>query len=155
MTSGPFLEFWVPGKPTTKGSFIPMQNPRTKRIFLKPDSNRSKPWADAVKLAAKMHVAKIGGLQCPVYGKSVPLTFYGKFYFVRPASHFTTTGLLKPNAPGFPMSKSRDGDGDKLLRNTWDPLTGVIWDDDSQVVTWAGLKQYGEEEGALITIRAV
>ena len=44
-------------------------------------------------------------------------------------------------------------DGDKIERACWDALKGIAFRDDAQIVSWTGMKQYGEESGVKITIR--
>lgn len=46
-------------------------------------------------------------------------------------------------------------DGDKLTRAIWDALTGVAFEDDSQVVEWHGVKrraEVGEPAGVFIEV---
>lgn len=62
-------------------------------------------------------------------------------FFERPKTH--TVGrkglVLKDGAPEFP---GRVGDVDKIERALLDALTGVLWDDDDQVVGGLKLKGY-------------
>jgi crossover junction endodeoxyribonuclease RusA len=53
---------------------------------------------------------------------------------------------------------TRKPDGDKLTRCVWDALTHIVWDDDAQVVAWAGSKreaEIGETPGARIRVRVL
>lgn len=39
----------------------------------------------------------------------------------------------------------RKNDGDNLVKAVWDALNGVAWDDDGQIVEWAGDRWYASE----------
>lgn len=74
-----------------------------------------------------------------------------EFLFARAKSHYTGTGLLSSRAPMFP----RRGDVDKLARAVLDALTGIAYEDDSQVCELLVTKRYclrGEAFGAGIRI---
>jgi Holliday junction resolvase RusA-like endonuclease len=60
------------------------------------------------------------------------------FLFARPKGHTGKKGLL-PSAPKHMTTKP---DLDKLIRAVLDALTGVVWVDDSQVVTVTARKDY-------------
>jgi len=77
-----------------------------------------------------------------------------EFVLARRKDHYGTgrnKGILKPSAPKYHLVQP---DLCKLTRSTEDALTGVIWKDDSQVVTHSTTKRYnnGEKTGALISI---
>lgn len=76
-----------------------------------------------------------------------------EFRFARPKSHHGAKGL-KQTAPAHPTTRNL-GDTDKLVRACLDALTGLAYDDDSQVVEAAGIKRWcepGEPEGAVVTV---
>jgi Holliday junction resolvase RusA-like endonuclease len=80
-----------------------------------------------------------------------------EFFFRRPSSHYGTgknQNQLKLSAPKYHTKKP---DLTKLIRSTEDALTGIIWVDDSQVISRTDLKRYCnlENEGASITIRII
>ena len=78
------------------------------------------------------------------------------FRFKRPAGQIGKKGL-KPSAPAHNTS-GRHGDLSKLVRSTEDALTGVVYDDDRQIVTLAASKRYcttDEPQGAIITITPI
>lgn len=78
------------------------------------------------------------------------------FRFTRPASHYATKGLSS-TAPQH-CTSARKGDLDKLLRSTNDALTGVLFDDDRQIVSLTATKRYcteSEQQGAVITLTAL
>lgn len=69
--------------------------------------------------------------------------------------------FLMPKPKSAPKSKmwcDKKPDIDKLVRSTFDAMSGVLYRDDSQVVRMAVSKRYvkdGEPGGALISIRPV
>lgn len=70
----------------------------------------------------------------------------------RPKTHYGTgcnAGKLKASAPEWPTTRP---DTLKLARAVEDALTGVIWQDDSQVVTHDMAKRWGERFSTIITI---
>ena len=71
-----------------------------------------------------------------------PLAFAMTFYMPRANSHFGTgrnKGVLKASAPKF---HTKTPDVTKLVRAAEDALTGIIWQDDSQVVRQENEKIY-------------
>ena len=84
---------------------------------------------------------------------SLPMSVSVVFRFKRPAGQIGKKGL-KPSAPAHNTS-GRHGDLSKLVRSTEDALTGVVYDDDRQIVTLAASKRYcagDEPQGAIITV---
>ena len=77
----------------------------------------------------------------------------------RPKAHYGTgrnEGKLKPNAPLWHSMKT--GDNDNIEKAVWDALTGIIWADDSQVVSNSTQRRYarpGEPEMTVIRIGLV
>ncbi len=70
----------------------------------------------------------------------------------RPKGHYGTgrnAGKLKASAPEWPTARP---DTLKLARAVEDALTGVIWQDDSQVVAHDLAKRWGERFSTIITI---
>lgn len=139
----------VVGTPKPKGSpkvvtrgrgGVPLPYPR-----VLPDSPETASWAAEVGLAARAAMAEL-----PMFvGQALLVRVV--FRLVRPAGHFGKRGL-KPSAPEYPATKP---DLDKLLRNTMDPLEGVVFDGDSRIVAFDARKVYcepGEVAGALITV---
>lgn len=110
-------------------------------------------WDTAVREAA---VRAVGTVDAPPFvGRALRITAIWRLR--RPAGHWgrgRNAGQLKPTAPAWPLGKP---DGSKLLRCTEDPLTGIVWDDDSRIVEFFLRKCYARpgEEGARIVIEAV
>jgi crossover junction endodeoxyribonuclease RusA len=78
-----------------------------------------------------------------------PLELSLYFTLPRPGRHLGRRGLL-PSAPTHPTTKP---DVTKLVRAVEDAATGLLWRDDSQVVTQTATKRYGEKVGVLIHCR--
>lgn len=75
------------------------------------------------------------------------------FVMPRPKYHFHTgkakAGQLREDAPHWHTSKP---DRTKLTRSTEDALRGIIFADDSQIVTGTTRKEYGAQPGCHIEI---
>jgi Holliday junction resolvase RusA-like endonuclease len=70
--------------------------------------------------------------------------------FQRPPSHLTGRGELRKGAPVFPGRNL--GDVDNLAKGALDALTGIAWDDDSQVVDLRVAKQWANIDRMTIAI---
>jgi crossover junction endodeoxyribonuclease RusA len=118
----------------------------TGKVALLESSAGVKPWREAVR--QEVIRSGLALLEVPV-GLSV------EFRLTRPRSHHTSKGALKKGAPRHHRSKP---DTDKLLRSTFDGLTGAAFKDDSQVMMVSAVKRYceaGERPGAIIMIWAL
>ena len=115
----------VHGKPRSRGSKRAITR-HGKTILLDSDKH-SRAWVDAIRaMAGEAWKAEL--LRGPVRVDVV-------FFFARPKCHFGTgrnAAILKASAPTMHVQKP---DVDKSLRGVLDGLTGVIFKDDSQVVT--------------------
>ncbi len=115
----------------------------TGKVALLESSAGVKPWREAVRQEViRSGMTLIDG---PV-GLSVT------FRLSRPRSHYTSKGALTKGAPRMHKSKP---DTDKLLRSTFDGLSGCAYKDDSQVVMVSAGKCYceaGERPGAVISL---
>lgn len=77
-----------------------------------------------------------------------------EFRIARPRGHYRTgkrAHELLPSSPASPITKP---DLDKLVRSTWDALTGIVFDDDSRIVEALVRKVYATAgtEGARIRV---
>jgi len=142
------IEFFVPGIPATSGSKTPFiykdKNSGKNRVAMAPANKRQKPWMSDVKAFA---VEAYKG--DPV---TVQVGLYIDFYLPRPKSHYRTgknSDRLKDSAPDRPTGKP---DSIKLTRALEDSLKGIIWRDDSQVVTHHIERYYSRKPGAQVTI---
>jgi len=148
------IRFFVPGIPRPAGSKtgIPIyRGPRSgKRTFtgkvamIDSSGEKGKYWRANCQHAAKQ-----------IYlGNPVPHPLIVSMHFVsqRPKNHFGTgskSEVLKDSAPPFNVKRP---DILKLCRAVEDSLTGIIWDDDSQIVEEHLTKAYGEKPGVHIKI---
>lgn len=128
----------VVGIPAPKGSMRGFVRGR-RAILVADNKPRLEEWVQRVDTAA--HVA-VGNGPYPLF-KDVALVVGMIFVMPRPKSSKRVHPSVKP-------------DVDKLVRSTFDALTGPIWCDDARVVSVHATKVYalpGEEPGATITVR--
>jgi Holliday junction resolvase RusA-like endonuclease len=135
------IEFRVPGIAAPQGSKKAFKT-RGGRIALVESCARVKPYRATVALAAREVWA--GGATHGSVGVSIAFTF------VRPKSHYNAKGVLRAGVATHPGKGI--GDLDKLCRAAIDGLTGVIYADDSQVVSLVATKAYGNTAESRISI---
>jgi Holliday junction resolvase RusA-like endonuclease len=89
----------------------------------------------------------------------IPMTepVYIQFWFGvrRPKAHYGTgrnSGKLKESAPKYPGKKP---DFDNFEKFVADCFSGVVYRDDSQIVSWRGDKRYSESPRTEIEIRRI
>lgn len=107
------LDFWVPGRPATKGSVDSRPNGSIRHTQASKDRQ-----ADIAK-AARREIARVGWV---VTDQPVVVS-YVAFY---PCANYRASDDFAIDV--------HDGDIDKLLRTGLDALTGVVYFDDRQVV---------------------
>jgi Holliday junction resolvase RusA-like endonuclease len=133
------ITFTVPGEAAPQGSKRAVRS-RSGRILLLESSAKVKPYRAVFALAARQ-----AWTEPPATGVvAVELLFS----FVRPASHYTSKGILKATAPVSP----RRPDLDKACRAALDAMTGVVYVDDSQVAILSACKEYGERAETLVKV---
>ena len=135
------IEFRVPGVAAPQGSKKAFKT-RGGRIALVESCSRVKPYRATVALAAREVWAE--GATHGTVGVSIAFTF------VRPKSHYNAKGVLRAGAATHPGKGI--GDLDKLCRAAIDGLTGIIYVDDSQVVSLVATKAYGNTAESRISI---
>jgi Holliday junction resolvase RusA-like endonuclease len=135
------IEFRVPGVAAPQGSKKAFRT-RSGRIALVESCSRVKPYRATVALAAREVWAE--GATHGTVGVSIAFTF------IRPASHYNAKGVLRAGVATHPGKGN--GDIDKLCRAVLDGLTGVIYADDSQVVSLVATKAYGNTAESRISI---
>jgi len=91
-------------------------------------------WRKSVSCAARM---AWDGPPIPA-GQPVRIALY--FSLPRPKSHYNTKGIVKSSAPDYPCGHRRDWD--KFSRSVGDSLTGIVYEDDGQVVEAFVTKRY-------------
>lgn len=114
----------VEGKPAPQGSKKVVGGNRSGRAILVESSDALKPWRERIAWTAREQHA-------PLYDEALSVTLV--FVMPRPKS----TPKITPRAVKRP-------DIDKLTRGALDALTGVCWNDDSQVVTLHAHKRLAE-----------
>lgn len=83
-----------------------------------------------------------------IAGKGTPVRIVVRFHFDRPQKHFNAKGI-KSDAPIMHTNKP---DADKLLRALLDSMTGVVFQDDSQVCELAIEKTYDKAAGTQVEV---
>lgn len=147
------IRFFVPGKPEPQGSkkaFVmkiegrPGTCAKDYRAIIVDDNPEGKKWKKTVALMARtVHTG------APLAG---PLQLDIVFTVERPQGHFGTgknAGNVKTSAPEFPEVRP---DVLKLSRAVEDSLTGILYQDDAQIVAEHIFKVYGPKPGALVEI---
>jgi crossover junction endodeoxyribonuclease RusA len=121
------IEFTVYGLPVPQGStraFIPRG---WKRAIVTADNKKTKPWRQEIAGACYAAIGRQAGA-----GPNVPIRIEVRFFFPRPKS-------LKKSV----LDKTTKPDIDKLVRAALDALTGIAFDDDSQVTELHACKLFG------------
>ena len=142
-----YLTFFVAGVPVPKGSAKAYVNKHTGRAQVMQDNrDKQKPWASSISYTAMQEMK---------FEKPAAGPFHIDLHFVMPRlkSHFGTgkkADVLRDDASEFHVSKP---DLDKLVRCVKDALTGVVWNDDSQVCTMTASKTYGVRPGVSIAVK--
>lgn len=146
----------VLGTPAPKGSgraMIVAGKPQYVASGSSANQRAIKAWDTALRHAAAL---AIGAVAAPPF-VDCALRLTAIWRLRRPAGHYGRgrhAGGLRPGAPVWPITKP---DTSKLLRATEDPLTGIVWDDDSRVVECFLRKVYADPgaEGAHLVIEAI
>ncbi|BCS54755.1 RusA family crossover junction endodeoxyribonuclease [Geobacter sp. SVR] len=148
------LDFFVPGAPVPKGSakaFVVKSkgSGKPRAVVTQDNGDKQKPWASVISYSALQEMRS----EKPASGP-IRLTLY--FVMPRVKGHYRTgknAHLLRDEAPLWHVSKP---DLDKLVRCVKDALTGVVWNDDSQVCDMPHvLKRYGDYPGVRITVETI
>ena len=120
------MRFTVFGIPVPQGSMRAFVPRGWKRPIITAANAKTKPWRQQI---AGECLAAMGGASS---GMNLPMRVEVRFYFPRPKSlkKGVTAKVTKP-------------DLDKLIRAVLDSLTGIVFDDDSQVIEIVASKQFG------------
>lgn len=128
------IEFTVYGTPRPQGSTRAFFRPGMKHPVITTDNKKLKPWRQqisdtAISLAAQM------------FDRETPVEVTMNFYFTKPVSAKKRRAMtVKP-------------DGDKLVRAIFDAITGVLIEDDAQIVEFHARKHYGGPERVVVQVR--
>lgn len=139
------LTFVVYCTPTPQGSkrgwVIPGKNGGKPRAIVADANSKTKPYRQAISQTVIECLAKAP--ETPNLASArVPVSLTLGFYFAKPKSARKRI---------FPSVKP---DIDKLVRSTLDALTGILFEDDAQVVDLHCGKYYGSPERVEITMRS-
>lgn len=139
--AGGIIRFTVYGTPVPQGStraFIPKG---WKRAVITTDNKKLKPWRQEI---AGVATAIMRTLNRPMIVRKIPVEVGLTFYFDRPKS--------LPMKRGYKTTKP---DCDKLARAFLDGITGIVIEDDSQVVRLRVQKYFGLPESTEVQIAAI
>lgn len=143
----PALSFCVWGHPEPAGSKRAFPKRGGSGFVVVDDNPKSGAWKRKVGVTGK-EVQRLTGYPMLTGAVAIKVTFRR----VRPGSHFTSKGNLRPTAEEWPITRP---DTTKLLRGVEDALTGVLWDDDARIVRQIVEKEWaldGRTEGVEITV---
>jgi Holliday junction resolvase RusA-like endonuclease len=133
------VSFFVNGTPAPGGSksAFPFRRKSGKMgaIVVDAGGKKTKEWRKRVTLVAKTEMRKHAILHGPLQARFA-------FYIKRPQSHMNAKGLKK-DAPLYPAVRP---DCTKLVRSTEDAMTGIVYEDDAQIVRQSALKNYVSTE---------
>jgi crossover junction endodeoxyribonuclease RusA len=132
------IELHVPGIPQQKGSLRAFRKPRSSRLIVTSANPKLKAWEQGVYAAA--------------------LAVRPRTRFLGPLAVTVTFTFPRPKSAAKRALPAVRPDLDKLVRGCLDPLSGVIFNDDAQVVRVEAAKVYcaeGESPGAQITVRVL
>ena len=138
--------FTVLGKPAPQGS-----KRHVGRGVMVESSKRCKPWRQDVR-----HTALDLRPDDWYANMDAAIALSVVFVFARPKSHFRANGQLKPSAPAH--CTGRIGDVSKLVRAVEDAMTGIIYNDDAQIISLIAHRRFAndrEQPCAIITVSAV
>lgn len=128
------VTFTVFGKPVPQGSTRAFFVKKLGRAVITTDNTRLKPWRQQISDTAL-------SLNAEMFHRETPVEVTMNFYFQRPKSAGKRRGMtVKP-------------DIDKICRSLLDGVTGILIEDDSQVVEMHARKHYGGPERVVVEVR--
>jgi crossover junction endodeoxyribonuclease RusA len=130
------IKFTVLGEPIPQGSMKAFLPKNGKFPIVTADNKKTKPWRQQIA-GQCFAIMPDSGLT-----RETPVQIEIHFYFPRPKSSKAVSKTTKP-------------DVDKLARAVLDALTGVAFEDDSQVVRLIASKEFGMPPRAEICIQEV
>jgi Holliday junction resolvase RusA-like endonuclease len=138
------VEFVVLVRPQPAGSKRAFPR-RGGGVIVTDDNPRAKSWQQEIRTVA------MGAMQdeSPFIH---PIELFCRFVLARPLGHFGTgrnAGSVRGSAPTYPTVKP---DVTKLIRAVEDAMTGIVYRDDSQIVSQRAFKVYGDPERVEIVV---
>ncbi len=130
--------------PVPQGSMKHVRNQYTGRIYTIPsNAGKLNAWRKLIGLYARRDADPM-----ITRGRGVAVEYV--FFFRRPKGHHTKTGC--PSSQWRAMPGTRP-DLDKLVRAVNDALTGIVFEDDSQVVQDMGSRKMYADGGVRVGVR--
>jgi crossover junction endodeoxyribonuclease RusA len=109
-------------------------------------SKRVKPFRADVRKAAESAALPLG------WPMAAPMRVGFRFHFARPKTHFRRDGVALSKSAPEEATSHRLGDLEKLARSVNDALSGVLFNDDRQVVEMHLAKAYDSEDLVIISV---
>lgn len=133
---GPLLVFTVFGTPQPQGSSRAFFRPGMKRPVITSANPKNKPWRQEISGTAQHEMGELAPAD-----RATPVRVEAFFYFDKPKS-----------TPKRTKHKTTKPDLDKLARSLLDGLTGIAFEDDSQVTQCWVSKFFGSPARAEIRV---
>jgi Holliday junction resolvase RusA-like endonuclease len=130
----------VIGEPIPQGSMKALMPKGGRFPVVMSDNKRTMPWRQQIAGTALATMNELDYRKCD---RSLPIAVELCFVFEKPKS-----------AKKSIIAKTTKPDVDKLARNVLDALTGVVFEDDSQVTELKAVKVFGDTPGVNIRITA-
>jgi Holliday junction resolvase RusA-like endonuclease len=130
------IEFSVLGQPQTAGSKRGFYQPKLKRVIITDDNKNSRSWKEQVASSARQVY------DGPLLREALSMRLV--FYRVRPKGHFKSDGSFSKEGNARSTGPATRPDLLKLTRAVEDALKGIIYVDDSQIVSQTLRKRWGE-----------
>jgi len=136
VSEGGVIQFTVIGIPQPQGSARAFVPKGWNRAVITGANSKNKPWRQEVSGMADNAMQNLS-----IVGKPKPVLVKCDFFFDRPKSQKKV------------LHKTTKPDLDKLLRSVLDAMTGIVFEDDSQVVACEITKGFGQPARVEITVR--
>lgn len=138
MTELTFTAFGTPQPQGSAKAFV-----RGNRAYITSANAKMKPYRHTLTQVAALTLQQCA-IAAPLCARPLAVEVFVVWTLAKPKS--------TPKRVTMPTKKP---DADKLLRAVFDALTGIAYEDDSQVVRVTASKQYGAPESTQITVRAI
>lgn len=132
------ISFTVLGTPVPQGSMRSFIPKGWNRAVITTDNTRLKPWRQELGTSALIAMREA---KAEILPRPVPVQVVANFYFAKPKSAKKTI-----------TAKTTKPDLDKLARSLMDSMSGIVFEDDSQVVLCCLAKCFGLPERTEIKV---